>query len=689
MENTISLCMIMKDEEKNIRRCLQSVQGLVDEIIAIDTGSSDKTVDIAREFGATVRSFIWNGSFSDARNASLELAKGKWILFLDADEAIAPGSGPVLRQLSTDNTCEGYLLKIISYMGNESCSQWSTDMVFRLFRNRPEYRFRGAVHEQIVDCIQECNSQAIFQTAHGVVIHHYGYLDVQVKEKDKMNRNLAIISQEVAVHPENRSVRYHYGVELFRVGQFAAAVREFELAAQGADRGQLFMPKLYNYLAHSYYRNRQPQQALAAVCNGLSLFPDHAGLHLCGGQISFDEKDYGLAYAFFAKCLTLPEQPDYYGAFSGTSGFRPCIYLALIAGKFGNEEEALRYYIQGLRDNPTHIAALDGIIRILRPREDPDYSRTALESVCEFCTAEAYLMAADILLAQGAFGLALWFYQQGLPAPQEPSRHALHKAVCLIQAEQYLEALHLLDLFIPSDPFYPLAKINILLCFWLQGNSKIVGMMADQLCALGLSDDTAAVIGLLRNTTNSRQDFSVTLGADGMAFLLDVLIRTLDLERWKYGAQLLSHVDADCLREYGLAIGRLWARYGQWAKARHYVRLYLDAHTDSAEAYGVMASLMENTGAPLEAAACYRQAITLEPREPEYYCKLYELYAAMRRDAQAAAGYGQALGMESREVEDYRQLVILYDTLGRGVFAQVQDRFVAAAQLLSPPGDAC
>lgn len=115
MGTRISLCMIVKNEAHNLQRCLASVAGAVDETIVIDTGSTDATCEIARAFGARVRTFPWNDNFSDARNASLELATGDWVLVLDADEALAEESKEVLRRLTAVDGVEGYFIKIINY----------------------------------------------------------------------------------------------------------------------------------------------------------------------------------------------------------------------------------------------------------------------------------------------------------------------------------------------------------------------------------------------------------------------------------------------------------------------------------------------------------------------------------------------------------------------------------------------
>jgi len=112
----LSLCMIVKNEEANLSRCLDSVKDIVDEIIIIDTGSTDNTVRIAESYGAKVFSIQWNDDFSEARNASLEKANGKWILLMDADDELAQEDRHKVRDLLVDGI-EGYFFKTISYVG--------------------------------------------------------------------------------------------------------------------------------------------------------------------------------------------------------------------------------------------------------------------------------------------------------------------------------------------------------------------------------------------------------------------------------------------------------------------------------------------------------------------------------------------------------------------------------------------
>lgn len=637
METRISLCMIVRNEEKNIRRCLQSVAGAVDEIIVVDTGSTDGTVQAAREFGALVRSFPWNGSFSDARNASLEPATGDWIFFLDADEELAGESRETLRRVTggANENVEGYFVKVINYLSNEGWIESCPDLIFRLFRNRPDYRFHGAIHEQIVDVILKRNSRARYQVAEDLVILHYGYLDRQIREKDKKNRNLALLHQELARDPENRLLRYHYGVELYRAEKYAESAAELVKAANGIDPQTIYLPKLLRYIVLAYRAAGRPEEALEAVRLGLGLFPNYADLYYYGGLISYELKNYARAYEFFQKALTMPEQPAYYASFGGTRGFRTHYQLGQLAEVFLNNEEAMCHYISSLRDNPHFTPALESIVRLLEPREDPDYARRCLEQLCEFCTPQANLLAGQILFRQSAYRLALEYLERGLgPGTNAPPEMLLWKAICLIQQRRFLEALRILDGFAPGHHLYPLSRLNKILCFWLQGNRRRTRINTDELLSLGLSKDTGAVVALLGNSFGRRKKSvpGVALGDEGMALLLDIVQRALDLGEKERAEMLLAGVSRECLNRHAADIGRLFFHYGFLDEAEKYLDIHLKNNPESAGTFFTLAEIKERRNALDEAAALYRQVLALTPEEPRAYVRLTGIYSKMRTE---------------------------------------------------------
>lgn len=189
---TLSLCMIVKNEEKHLARCLSSVKLLADELIVVDTGSSDRTVDIAKVFGAQVYNFEWTNHFADARNFSLSKAAGNWILVMDADEVLSSSDHRVLlglvqkrsqQPVAYSFTTRNYVVNVAirgwhandgKYCKEEAGTGWHPSTKVRLFPNDRRIHFQGHVHELLEPSlniigikIKECS----------VPIHHYGHLD--------------------------------------------------------------------------------------------------------------------------------------------------------------------------------------------------------------------------------------------------------------------------------------------------------------------------------------------------------------------------------------------------------------------------------------------------------------------------------------------------------------------------------
>lgn len=657
MSKKISLCMIVKNEEINLARCLRSVAGAVDEVIVVDTGSSDQTKQVAEQAGAIVLSHTWQADFSAARNASLELATGDWILFLDADEELEPESVQALRQIAEEPN-EGYFIKIINLLGTEGSIETSPDLVFRMFRNKPAYRFRGAIHEQVVDVILQKNSQATLQIAENVVIRHYGYLNQQVSAKDKKNRNLSIIRTELEQAPDNHMLRYHYGVELYRNDNFAEAAAELIKAANHTDPSTVYYPKLLRYIALSHYGAQQYDRALEAVSLGLQFFPNYADLYYYGGLIHLEQKNYAGAFEWFQRAISMPEQPSYYAPFSGSRGFRATYQLARLAETFGNEEEALRYYILSLQDNANFTIALSAIVRILNPRKDPDYTRQAMEKLCDFCTVDAKRLIGTVYFTEGAYGLALDYFEKIGSSAIDDSTNML-RAICLIQKKRNPEALRLLNALPRNHAQYLLGKLNEILCFWFEKNRTKVRSLCKRFLSANLSADTSSVVAMLYNSLSSKKSSSppAALGTEGMSLIKDIIWRALDLQELQLAENLLTRVSKQSQREHALDLARIFSNYGYWDIAEHFIELCLAADEENADAWFLLGEVFQQKFLPEDACLCYRRALTIAPRQPQYYVKLIRLYQAMRQDllAEAARKYpgmplfGELLGEASKK----------------------------------------
>ena len=225
----LSACLIVKDEQSALPACLDSLTGVVDEIVVCDTGSSDRTVEIATAFGARVTRFPWVGDFAAARNAALAACTGFWVLTIDADETLECADPVGLREEITCCGAEALGVSIRSLNPDGSAADYSHEAE-RIFL-RDECTYVGAVHETLVRKVD--GSKPVLGRVRGAVLHHAGYVAEVFEAKDKAARNLALAEADFAeVAGEPGHPRYWKAVfELARVVSISDAPRARELFA--------------------------------------------------------------------------------------------------------------------------------------------------------------------------------------------------------------------------------------------------------------------------------------------------------------------------------------------------------------------------------------------------------------------------------------------------------------------------
>jgi glycosyltransferase involved in cell wall biosynthesis len=217
----LSLCMIVKNEEKNIGECLKSTEGLADEIIVTDTGSTDKTVETAQSYGAKIEHFAWIKDFSAARNYSISKAKCRWIIWLDADDRMPKKTIDEIRKILSKETPN----KVFSLVVCNSTDEGKTGTRFsqiRLFPNNGQIKFEGRIHEQILPSIRKLRLPEIKLP---LEMFHTGYEDPAVL-KEKQFRNLELFREqfpgEKGMNPLDM---FHYGASYEIIGDFENALK--------------------------------------------------------------------------------------------------------------------------------------------------------------------------------------------------------------------------------------------------------------------------------------------------------------------------------------------------------------------------------------------------------------------------------------------------------------------------------
>ncbi len=222
----LSLCLITRDEAARLPACLDSVGDLVDDIVVVDTGSTDATRDLARARGARVIELAWPGDFSVARNAALAAALGRWILVLDADETLPPASHARIRELVAGPARTAYNLVQKSRLADGS--HVSVHIV-RLFPNHPRVRFERPIHEQVNTSLER---EGIPIVDTDIIFDHSGYAD-PAAHSGKAERNRRLIEATLAREPDSDpNLYYFYASIFFDTKQFDRAAREYEECAR-------------------------------------------------------------------------------------------------------------------------------------------------------------------------------------------------------------------------------------------------------------------------------------------------------------------------------------------------------------------------------------------------------------------------------------------------------------------------
>ncbi len=302
---TISLCIIAKNEEKNIERCLKSAQPYVDQIVVVDTGSTDFTVEIAEELGAEVYHHLWQDDFSLARNKSLEQATGDWILFLDCDEELDTATASALKKAVQHEKYTGYWVKIINMFNNRPATSFQG---FRLFRNAPCHRFECPIHEQILPAVIRHSSQE--DIGHSTItIYHHGYENDDTIYKNKIERNLKILHKAMKNYGDTSFLPFYIAVEHQKLGEHQKALEFYQQSLSKTDLKESYAPAMIRSMVHCHTVLKQYQQGLDLANQFLQVYPDYTDLVYLKGIIYQQSDRFTDALSCFNQCLAMGPPP--------------------------------------------------------------------------------------------------------------------------------------------------------------------------------------------------------------------------------------------------------------------------------------------------------------------------------------------------------------------------------------------
>ncbi|WP_110113169.1 glycosyltransferase family 2 protein [Bacillus sp. CGMCC 1.16541] len=367
MKRRLSFCMICKNEEKHLPRCLQSVASIADELIVVDTGSTDKTIAIAEQFGALVLHHQWNHDFAEARNIGLCAATGDYVLFLDADEELHPDDQLTLRNVVDTTNDEAIFLKIHNYVGKiETEQNRDISPVLRLFKRHPHIQFEGRVHEQIGFSISRTYENPSYAFT-DIRILHYGYLDEVVQEKEKSKRNMTLLKKAVEEDDSNPFHYYNLAGEYIRIHKYEPALHLLRKAKQLCQIetmafGHLVIKKEVFCLVMLGNVTEAIETCRAEICK----FPDYIDLYFLWGKCAILLGHITEAKEVFTKGYVITSVPSYYSIDAANQTAHIPFHLAVLEEHDGNVYKAKQWYEILLLHHPTYPHAFFRYIRLCK-----------------------------------------------------------------------------------------------------------------------------------------------------------------------------------------------------------------------------------------------------------------------------------------------------------------------------------
>jgi tetratricopeptide (TPR) repeat protein len=348
---TVTAALIVRDEEPFIGDCLASLAGHVDQIVLVDTGSKDRTIEIARGFPVDLQQFPWTGDFSAARNRALDFARGEWILYIDADERLVVPAGESLPQLLSNGSKVAWKLRLYPRLG------WTAYSELRLFRNDLRIRFEGVIHETMypgVAAVAEADGLDVGTCQ--LALRHVGY---EGDQRTKNPRNIPLLRARLARDPDSFFSWWHLGDCLRLAGDEDGAAATW---SEGLARLRVNVPQpaplslgLLHVALLNLRRSRgEPLDDLLA--EALAMFPDNLALQFLQARVAVDRGELTSARPILDRLVAIDADTFFEPELAydrGLFGHLSAELLALCHFREGRFADAARLYRRAAQTSPS------------------------------------------------------------------------------------------------------------------------------------------------------------------------------------------------------------------------------------------------------------------------------------------------------------------------------------------------
>ncbi|WP_186323311.1 glycosyltransferase family 2 protein [Paenibacillus xylanexedens] len=340
----VSACMIVKNEEENILKCIESLITVVSEIIVVDTGSEDQTLHLMKQKDVRVYSYEWNDSFSDARNFSIKLATQPYVFIIDADEVVDYSTICELsRYISEKPDVPGTVIVKSEISNGKTVSSTLT----RLFPNKVDFNYKGKIHEQLwfknnpVDTFCSTN----------LILRHYGYNKNQLESKNKLQRNLFLLKKELELNGESPYINFQIGQTYYVNEEYYEAIVYFDKAIEGISNfadAPKYVSTIFLSYGYCLMKTTQFDRLDHLINEATDYYNDFTDLYFLYGSSLIERKDetkFINVKEVFEFCLYLGEPSKaLYETVEGVGTFLSLFNLGVYYEVMNNLDLAIQFY---------------------------------------------------------------------------------------------------------------------------------------------------------------------------------------------------------------------------------------------------------------------------------------------------------------------------------------------------------
>jgi glycosyltransferase involved in cell wall biosynthesis len=565
--------MIVKNEEDNLDRCLKSAEGIADEIIIVDTGSTDSTVEIAKKYTSNIYFFKWVNDFSAARNFSISKANGDWILILDADDEVPNKYTNEIIELTKDNSVDLYCFNTLSLLNENDKKNITLNLNPRLFQNMPDYRFKGEIHEQLATVILEKNPNAVIKTV-PIDIYHYGYIHTNVEKKHKHERNMKILHSQVEKDAENPFILFYIGNQYYALKNTQEALNYYLKSYKTIEPHSSIYPKLFIRILLCCKALKLYDDFYDYADIVLNYYPSLTDIYYIRGYLNYFLGKSTAAVRDLEKALELGEPHPTLAYIKGAGTYKSAKMLCKIYFDLQDYEKCTNVCTQLLKfpetsDFDTIKIMLHCLYKIKSPKINIE---KVLKIILNSSKEMGFIFASNLLIIEKDYNLALKYVNKGLEdlyhknINQYSKKSLIYnlyyfKGICEFYLKDYEKSIETLmsikekQLFYDSIPYLVLSGMinqrEDVIKYSLSTDSSI-GKVCKSLYDI-LNNKAPEILTENKNESIKYEKTIFTI--------LDILITIKDEYKFKKALKLLDLINSN---DYHLKLGKLYYKYGKF-----------------------------------------------------------------------------------------------------------------------------